>query len=111
MKTCLNCGKAVENKYCSACGQRSDTGRLSWKNLWEDIVRGLLQLDYQFDETCPEGLMVKGRNEQWTPILSDILKEKNCFVAVGLFHLTRDCGLIVKLREAGYSVEPITDLL
>ena len=69
-----------------------------------------MKLDYQFDETCPEGLMVKGRNEQWMPLLTELLEAKNCFVAVGLFHLTCDCGLIVKLREAGYSVEPITDL-
>ena len=61
MKTCLNWGKAVENKYCSACGQRSDTGRLSWKNLWEEIVRGLLQLDRGFFYTAFELFLRPGR--------------------------------------------------
>lgn len=35
---CRNCGNRVEGNYCSACGQRTSTHRLSWRSLVESFV-------------------------------------------------------------------------
>ncbi len=65
-------------------------------------------LDYKFDEKCGDNILIKERNDIWMRILPDLLKTNNCFVAVGLFHLYRECGLLQQLKKAGFVVEPIT---
>jgi uncharacterized protein YbaP (TraB family) len=40
--------------------------------------------------------------------LTNLLKENDCFVAVGLAHLMMECGLIQALRNEGFIIEPIT---
>jgi uncharacterized protein YbaP (TraB family) len=42
------------------------------------------KIDYAFDEKCPESITLKGRNENWMKKLPNLLKENDCFVAVGL---------------------------
>ncbi len=65
------------------------------------------ELDYEFSEDCPENVLLKQRNATWMDLLPDLLASKNCFVAVGLFHLKHRCGLLEQLKEKGFLVEPV----
>lgn len=65
------------------------------------------RLDYHLESECSDGIMLKGRNENWMKKLPSLLKQNNCFVAVGLAHLMMDCGLIEALRSEGFTIEPI----
>jgi hypothetical protein len=42
---CQNCNTALQGKYCSNCGQSSDTHKIDVHYLWHDIQHGLLHLD------------------------------------------------------------------
>lgn len=64
-------------------------------------------LDYAFNEVCPDDVLLKPRNKAWMEVLPEILLSKNCFVAVGYYHLIRECGLVHQLRENGFLVTPI----
>ena len=66
-----------------------------------------LSFNYQFDQKCGENPMVKGRNMKWMEILPALIEKNNCFIAVGLMHLYGDCGLIVQLRDLGYTVSEV----
>lgn len=68
------------------------------------------KLDYHLDTECAESLIISSRSAIWLPIIEKNIIEKNSFIAVGYAHLTGKCGLISKLRTAGYKVEPIYDL-
>lgn len=65
------------------------------------------ELDYEFEMKCQNDFLIQKRNENWLKILPDLLREKNCFVAVGYFHLKYECGLIEQLRNRGFIVTPI----
>ncbi|MCR9228359.1 MAG: TraB/GumN family protein [Flavobacteriaceae bacterium] len=64
-------------------------------------------LDYNFSEDCPNDILIKQRNEQWMNVIPNLIKAKNCFIAVGYRHLMNNCGLIMTLKENGLIVEPI----
>jgi uncharacterized protein YbaP (TraB family) len=64
-------------------------------------------IDYRLATKCDEDILLKQRNERWVPIIVEKLKNHNCFIAVGLFHLYNDCGLIAQLKNKGFLVEPI----
>lgn len=68
------------------------------------------KLDYHLDTECAESLMISSRSAIWLPIIEKNIIEKNSFIAVGYAHLTGKCGLISKLRTAGYKVEPVHNL-
>lgn len=68
------------------------------------------KLDYQLDSECAETVIISSRNSVWLPIIKKNIAEKNSFLAVGYAHLTGKCGLVTKLREAGYKIEPVYDL-
>ncbi len=45
-KNCLNCEKELLDKYCSGCGQKADTHRISLKNfIFHDILHGTFHLE------------------------------------------------------------------
>ncbi|MDX2361399.1 MAG: TraB/GumN family protein [Crocinitomicaceae bacterium] len=66
-----------------------------------------MAFDYQFDLQCNENPMIKPRNQEWMELIPDLIEENSCFIAVGLLHLYGDCGLIMQLRELGYTVAPV----
>lgn len=68
-----------------------------------------MKLDYQFKVKCAEnGAMLTKRNEKWMPqIIKSIEENNSVFIAVGLYHLYEDCGIISQLRKNGYEVKPI----
>lgn len=66
------------------------------------------RFNYMFSEKCENDLMLDQRNQKWMNSLPELLEHNNCFIAVGLLHLFRACGLIERLREMGYIVEPVS---
>ncbi|MDR0294673.1 MAG: TraB/GumN family protein [Prevotellaceae bacterium] len=84
--------------------------------LIEDYNRGDLDKLYQSleknNEICPSttsemDALNKDRNNAWMQQLSEIMKEKSSFIAVGALHLAGEEGLLNLLKEAGYTVEPV----
>ena len=51
---------------------------------------------------------VKERNRMWIPMIEERISKHKCLIAVGFYHLCYDTGLIVLLRQQGYTVEPVT---
>ncbi|KQK25141.1 hypothetical protein AR438_12600 [Chryseobacterium aquaticum] len=68
------------------------------------------KLDYHLNTECAESLIISSRSAVWLPIIEKKIIEKSSFIAVGYAHLTGKCGLISKLRTAGYKVEPVYNL-
>ncbi len=52
-------------------------------------------------------MLLDERNKTWVPKITEAMKTKSIFVAVGAGHLGGEFGVISLLKEAGYSVEPI----
>ena len=42
---CLNCGTEFEGKFCPECGQSADTGRFTFKFIWENLIAAILGRD------------------------------------------------------------------
>lgn len=52
-------------------------------------------------------ILLDERNKTWVPKITEAMRTKSIFVAVGAGHLGGEFGVISLLKEAGYSVEPI----
>ncbi|MCU0418131.1 MAG: TraB/GumN family protein [Cyclobacteriaceae bacterium] len=65
------------------------------------------RIDYQLNGDCPEDVLIRERNRAWMPLLTPLLSQKNCFVAVGLLHLMCACGLLEQFRQQGFVVRSI----
>ncbi|MEO7445886.1 MAG: TraB/GumN family protein [Ferruginibacter sp.] len=72
-------------------------------------------LDYKLNASCnknQKGIagtskMMKTRNIDWMKQIPLLLENNNCFIAVGLFHLYYDCGILEQLKKIGYEVEKV----
>ena len=42
---CLNCGIEFEGKFCPECGQSAETGRFTFKFIWENLIVAILGRD------------------------------------------------------------------
>lgn len=62
--------------------------------------------NYQFNIACGDSNLII-RNEKWLPVIIDNINSKKTFIAVGLLHLYGNCGLISKIIENGYKIEPL----
>lgn len=51
MKTCVQCGHEVNDKFCSNCGQKSDIKRLTFKFFIHDFLDRIYGLDGAFPRT------------------------------------------------------------
>ena len=66
------------------------------------------------DESCAlsqsylDALVCK-RNSNWLTVLPQIMKKKSSLIAVGAGHLAGECGLLQKLNQMGYTVEPVIE--
>lgn len=68
-----------------------------------------MKLDYQLSIKCAESdeILTK-RNNKWMPQIKKYIEEnKTVFIAVGLYHLYFECGIISQLRKDGYEVKPV----
>lgn len=54
-----------------------------------------------------ETLLLTQRNENWIPIMQEMMGQKRTFFAVGAGHLGGKKGVIKLLEEEGYTLEPI----
>lgn len=66
-----------------------------------------MNIDYQFEKPCQNSLMLTERNIKWMKTIVNLLETDNCFIAVGLSHFMFQCGLILELKDRGYSVIPV----
>ncbi|MFD2598893.1 DUF3667 domain-containing protein [Sphingobacterium corticis] len=61
-KNCLNCGEELINKYCSHCGQKSDTHRITFKNfIFHDVLHGTFHIDKGILFTAKQALIRPGK--------------------------------------------------
>ena len=54
-----------------------------------------------------EAKLLTERNDRWVKTISEQVKEKSTFYAVGAMHLVGESGLINQLRKEGYTVEAV----
>jgi len=54
-----------------------------------------------------ETLLLTRRNENWIPIMQDMMGQKSTFFAVGAGHLGGGKGVVKLLEAEGYTLEPI----
>lgn len=64
-------------------------------------------LDYNFDLSCENDILILQRNRDWMEVLPQLLRSTNTFVAVGFLHLMWQCGLLEQLREQGFQIVPV----
>ena len=59
---CLNCYKELDDKFCSGCGQKADTHRISFKNfILHDVLHGTFHIDKGILFTAKEALIRPGK--------------------------------------------------
>ncbi|EGZ44404.1 TraB/GumN family protein [Neisseria wadsworthii] len=63
----------------------------------------------RFWQSWLEQDLLVSRNQKWMPKLLQVLPNQKTLVAVGAAHLVDDSGLILQLRQHGYTVEPIAE--
>lgn len=61
IKNCLNCEKKLTDKYCSGCGQKADTQRISLKNfIFHDVLHGTFHIEKGILFTGKEAIIRPG---------------------------------------------------
>jgi hypothetical protein len=59
---CLNCGKSLTDKYCSGCGQKADTHRISLKHfIFHDVLHGVMHIEKGMLFTAKQALIRPGK--------------------------------------------------
>lgn len=59
---CLNCGEEVTNKFCSVCGQKTDTHRITFKNfIFHDVLHGTFHIEKGILFTAKQALLRPGK--------------------------------------------------
>ncbi len=62
MNNCLNCEKELTDKFCSGCGQKADTHRISLKNfIFHDLLHGTFHIDKGIIFTAKQALINPGK--------------------------------------------------
>ncbi len=59
-RACLNCGAQLTGRYCAECGQTAHVHKTA-KEIWHEIVHGVLHLDGKLFRTLPELALRPGR--------------------------------------------------
>ncbi|MFP3595248.1 DUF3667 domain-containing protein [Chryseobacterium sp. SIMBA_029] len=61
-KSCLNCGYPVSGEFCSHCGQKSDTARITSHSLFKnDILGSIWHVEARFFRTIQHVLLGPGK--------------------------------------------------
>lgn len=59
---CLNCGTELTDKFCASCGQKANTQRITFKNLfYNDILQGVFNLELGILFTAKQALFQPGQ--------------------------------------------------
>lgn len=62
INNCLNCGKELADKFCSGCGQKADTHRISLKNfILHDLLHGAFHIERGMLFTAKQALLRPGK--------------------------------------------------
>lgn len=61
-KNCLNCEKELTDKYCSGCGQKADTHRITFKHfISHDLLHGTFHIEKGMFFTAKQALFRPGK--------------------------------------------------
>jgi hypothetical protein len=61
-KNCLNCEKELTDKFCSGCGQKVDTQRITFKNfIFHDVLHGTFHIEKGILFTAKQALIRPGK--------------------------------------------------
>lgn len=61
-KSCLNCGHRISGEFCSHCGQKSDTARITPHSLFKnDILGSIGHIEAKFFQTIQKVLLSPGK--------------------------------------------------
>jgi hypothetical protein len=59
---CLNCEKELIDKYCSGCGQKADTHRITFKKfIFQDLIHGTFHFEKGMFFTAKQALLHPGK--------------------------------------------------
>jgi uncharacterized protein YbaP (TraB family) len=83
-----------------------DSMIVAYKNQQMDELETLLN-NNEFGIEENQDVLLDNRNKNWVEQLKIIMKKKTVFVAVGAGHLVGKQGLIILLRNVGYTVRPL----
>ncbi len=79
--------------------------RASWEVSRVLIEREGIEGGQEMFQEVEDSLLI-GRNEDWEPIMNDLIAGKDAVIAVGAAHLSGETGVLRALERAGYSVAP-----
>lgn len=93
---CLNCGKELNDLFCSRCGQKADTHRISFKHfLFHDLLHGTFHIEKGMLFTAKESLLRPGK-ASLDYIAGKRIRYYNVFylilIAIGVMLFTRHMG-------------------
>ena len=93
---CKNCGNHFYLKFCNNCGQKSDTHRITWKELFHHLPHAIFHLDEGFFYTIKQLIIRPGhalreyllgkRKYFFNPFLMLILVTTLCTFLYVYFH-------------------------
>lgn len=91
LQLCKNCGQPVENAFCSHCGQKVNTPRISLSNVWHEIFHFFTHLEKGFLFTswqmliCPGHAItsyIRGQRKKYQPPVSYFLIWTTVFILI-----------------------------
>ena len=102
--------KAILQEEVDLIGQyqRQEAGKI-----WADLnnptqqLRYISKQDHAYWQDFMFNRLLKDRNQVWLGKLVSMLPQRPTLVAVGAAHLFGEQGLILRLRQLGYRVEPV----
>src|SRR3546814_16457452 len=98
----LRAGKSFEEEAARTMGHYRQRDLPAWKGKIERMP-GLEGAAIAGEQRARHWL-IEARNARWLPVLERLLREGDCFVAVGAIHLTGDHGLLAQLSRRGFTV-------
>ncbi len=70
--------------------------------------KGFYNYDFNFKATQFNSSGLRKRNKDWIKQLPSLIKNKDCFIAVGIKHLNYKNGLLYGLAKQGFILTPVT---
>ena len=96
-----------ERKNISAWINQMNTDKPNMNICWLANKYRIFDLEYEFEKECEIDILNLPRNNEWMKIIPNLLRTHNTFIAVGLAHLRKKCGLLEQLKEQGFKIESI----
>jgi uncharacterized protein YbaP (TraB family) len=86
-----------------------ETVRLYTEQRIEDMVEMIGEADRNSEDAgYYEDVLLVNRNRNWIPVMGRMMQKETVLFAVGAGHLGGDTGIIRLLRQAGYTVSPVS---